>query len=195
MRIEQKPLSSYPWYLRWWFTLQQRRIGQILLPGMVWGRVPQLLIGQTLMFSALNRAASPLEERLRALIGTYISQLSYCEFCIDMNAQMVLDRGGNLDIIAQLPTWRSASNISAREKLALEFAESIISNTLLADARAIIIQREFGDAGYVELAAYCAFQTMSARFNHALQIPAQGLCRVPNAATTARAASSVQSEK
>lgn len=195
MRIKSKPLSSYPWYLRWWFALQQRRFGQILLPGLAWGRVPQLLIGQTLMFSALNRAASPLEERLRALIGTYISQLSYCEFCIDMNAQMVIERGGNLDLIAQLPTWRSASNFSEREKLALEFAECINSNTLLADARSIIILREFGDAGYVELAAYCTFQTMSARFNHALQIPAQGLCRVPNSATATRSASLVQPKK
>lgn len=192
MRIESKPLSSYPWYLRIWFYIQHRRMGQILLPSLAWGRVPRLLAGQTLMFSALNRADSPLEKRLRALIGTYISQLNHCDFCIDMNAQMVLDRGGNLDLIEKLSTWRSANIFSAREKLALEFAESITSNTLLADTRTVIIQREFGDAGFVELAAYCTFQTMSARFNHALQIPAQGLCIMPNATSTPNTVASVK---
>lgn len=179
MRIEQWPVRRYPWYLRLWFRWQQRRLGQLLLPVLAWGRVPRLLIGQTLMFSALNRADSPLEKRLRALIGTHISQLNDCAFCIDMNSQMVLERGGDPELLLQLPEWRSAVGFSAREKLALEFAESVTNNMLLDDTRSAVIRQEFGDDGLLELAAYCAFQNMSARFNHALQIPAQGLCTLP----------------
>ena len=41
------------------------------------------------------------------------------------------------------------------------------------------VKSEFGEDGMIELTGLAAFQTMSAKFNAALDIPSQGFCEVP----------------
>jgi alkylhydroperoxidase family enzyme len=41
------------------------------------------------------------------------------------------------------------------------------------------LRHEFGDRGMMELTALIAFQNLSSKFNAALDVPAQGFCKVP----------------
>ena len=45
MRIAEKPLPQYPWYLRPFFWNQRHKYGQLLKPGLLWGRSPRLFLG------------------------------------------------------------------------------------------------------------------------------------------------------
>jgi hypothetical protein len=46
------------------------------------------------------------------------------------------------------------------------------------------VRRQFSDDAIIELAALIAFQNMSSKFNSALGVPAQGFCRIPEAASS-----------
>jgi hypothetical protein len=90
MRVTEKPIVSYPWYLRPFFWNQKRKYGQILKPALIWARVPRL-------FAAI--AAHHLADRLvlqHALVSGCGS-----EFCLAVGdtpcphaANAVSDRAG-----------------------------------------------------------------------------------------------------
>ena len=42
MHIPTKPVREYPWYIRLFFWNQKRRYGEVLEPGMLWGRSPRV---------------------------------------------------------------------------------------------------------------------------------------------------------
>ena len=54
MRIQPKDPGSYPWYLKPFFWSQKRRYGEVLLPGVLWGRVPRLFMTVAMLYGALG---------------------------------------------------------------------------------------------------------------------------------------------
>ena len=67
------------------------------------------------------------------------------------------------------------------EKVMLECAEAITYPDERVSDELITRLREFFDEdGIVELAGLVAFQNFSSKFNNALDIPFQGLCRLPS---------------
>ena len=59
LRIQPRAAGDYPWYLKPFFRSQQRRYGQVLVPGQLWGRVPRLFIAVALLYGALDSRRSP----------------------------------------------------------------------------------------------------------------------------------------
>ncbi len=76
MRIQEKPVSRYPWYLRPFFWNQKRKYGQVLKPGLLWGRVPRLFMAVAILYGVLDRERSPLDPALRALVTVRVSQIN-----------------------------------------------------------------------------------------------------------------------
>jgi alkylhydroperoxidase family enzyme len=107
-----------------------------------------------------------------------VSQLEHCAFCIDINSMLAAERAGTMDKAIALDTWRESVLYTKRERLALEYAEAVTGGRV-SDGLADQVKAEFGEDGMVELTGLAAFQNMSAKFNAALDIPAQGFCRVP----------------
>ncbi len=68
MHVDAKPLNQYPAHLRWLFGRQKKALGQVLLPGLIWGRVPVLHLLFTCFWQYLDRRKSPLDPALRALV-------------------------------------------------------------------------------------------------------------------------------
>src|SRR6266849_2366355 len=58
MRISEKPLRQYPWYLRPLFWLQRRKYGEILKPGLLWGRSPLLFLAVAGLYGVIDRKRS-----------------------------------------------------------------------------------------------------------------------------------------
>jgi len=54
-----------------------------------------------------------------------------------------------------------------------------LSDRAVSDTTVETLRRYLDDDGIVELTALIAFQNMSSKFNSALGVPAQGLCRFP----------------
>ena len=85
MRVQVKPLREYPWWLRPFYWNQRRKYGEVLEPGLLWGRVPSLFAAGALLYGALDRRRSPLSPLLRSLVTVRVSQINWCEFCVDIN--------------------------------------------------------------------------------------------------------------
>jgi AhpD family alkylhydroperoxidase len=160
--------------------LQRRRYGRELEPARLWGRAPKAFVAMTGMYAALDSKASPLDPVLRGLVQVRVSQINWCAFCIDLNSANCLKRGISPGKLAALPRFVDSGLFDEREKAALEYAEAITRTDRHTDAMLVArLQQHFSDEAIVALTALIAFQNLSSKFNAALGIPAQGLCRVP----------------
>ena len=172
------PKNSYPWLIRLFFFKQRLTYGRVLDPGRLWGRSAWVFAGVAALYGALNRRSSPISPALRSLVTVRISQINHCAFCVDINSATLQKRGVGDDKIDALSGWRTSDLFSADEKLALAWAEAITLNTVDEALRAQVKAR-WSDDEIVELTGLVAFQNLSSKFNAALDVPAQGFCRLP----------------
>lgn len=176
--IETPARQRYPWYVRLLFWLQRRHYGRELEPTRFWARMPRAFLAMAMMYGALNRKSSPVDETLRALIQVRVSQINWCEFCVDLNSSIAIERGAAHDKLAALPAFSDSLLFTEREKAALAFAEAMTAGDRRPHATDVVrLKQHFDDDAIIELTALIAYQNMSSKFNAALGIPAQGFCR------------------
>jgi len=179
VRVSAKPIRDYPRYLAPFFWNQKRKYGQVLVPGLLWGRVPRLFLAVATLYGVLDRRASPIDPVLRSLVTVRVSQINGCRFCVDINTATLARRAGSLESLEALPSWRGSDRFDARQKAALEYAEAMTDSTLrVTDAMVQRLRESFDEDAIVELTALIAFQNLSSKFNSALDVPAQGFCAV-----------------
>jgi AhpD family alkylhydroperoxidase len=180
MRVTTKPPSDYPWYIRPFFWKQKRKYGQVLEPGLVWGRSPKLFIGVAFLYGMIERTANPLEPALRSLVTVRVSQINHCRFCVDVNSATLMKRGIGEEKVAALEDWRNSNLFDETERAALAYTEAVTrSDQEPDDAVHAELRRHFDEDAVVELTGLIAFQNMSSKFNAALDVPPQGFCRLP----------------
>ena len=82
--------------------------------------------------------------------------------------------------MTDLEHYSSSPHFSARERLALTYAERITRSDQDVDEPLFArLQAEFvSPAAIVELTALVAFENFRSKFNHALLIESNGLCRL-----------------
>ncbi len=186
MRIAPRPPDACPWYLRPFFWHQRRTYGQVLDAALLWARSPRLFLGVAALYGALDRKGSPLEPALRSLLTVRVSQLNHCRFCVDLNSATLLRRGVDEAKLWALDDWRASNLFSARERVALDYAEAMTRSDLeVDDALTARVKEHFDDDAVIELTALIAFQNLSSKFNAALGVPPQGFCRLPPAGVRA----------
>lgn len=175
------PESAYAWPIRLVFKNHRKRFGQILEPVKLWGRIPKTFVTFQAMLKTLDRKNSPIEPTLRALLMVRISQLNWCAFCVDLNSLRAIQAGAAMDKLDALPQYETSPLFNERERAALAYADAMTNIGQKVDESQVQRLRAAGydDQAIVELAALCAFQNMSAKFNAGLGVPAQGLCKVP----------------
>ncbi|VAW18535.1 FIG00758619: hypothetical protein [hydrothermal vent metagenome] len=180
MRIQTKPISDYPWFIRLFFFKQKRTYGKVLDPGLLWGRSPLVFATLALLYGAFNRKKSPLSPALRSLVTVRVSQINHCAFCVDINASTLLKRGVSQDKVDILHDWRNSDLFDDFERAALDYAEDMtVSDRQVTDAQIERLKQYLDEDGVVELTGLIAFQNMSSKFNSALDVPPQGFCRIP----------------
>jgi alkylhydroperoxidase family enzyme len=104
---------------------------------------------------------------------------------MDLNAATLLKRGASLEKVEALEDWRNSNLFGQREQVALEFAEAVTRSDLsVGDELIRRLKRHFDDDSVIELTGLIAFQNLSSKFNSALDVPAQGLCRLRRSATS-----------
>lgn len=185
MRIPEKLLKQYPLFIRPFFWKQKRKYGQVLKPGLLWGRSPWLFATIALLYGALDRKKSPIEPALRSLITVRVSQINWCEFCVDINSNTLLQRENSQEKIDHLVNWKSSEAYNKRERVALEYTDAITySHTQVTCNLMDKLKQEFSEDAIVELTGLIAFQNLSSKFNSALDVPAQGFCKLPSVSKT-----------
>lgn len=109
---------------------------------------------QAMAAVSASTAQSTLGPALRELIQSRISQINGCAFCLDMHTRDLRKAGENWQRINSLATWRETDLYSARERTALNWAETL---TRLADhhterdADFEQLKAQFSDQEIVEL--------------------------------------------
>ena len=84
-----------------------------------------------------------------------------------------------ISVMASSVKWRFIAVLTASSTLA--YAEAVTATPPRADeAIRTALKRHFTEDAITEMTALIAFQNLSARFNAALDIPAQGLCATFN---------------
>ncbi len=191
MRVSPRAVDSYPWYVRPFFWNQRRKYGQVLVPGLLWGRVPRLFMAVAALYGVLDRRASPIDPVLRSLVTVRVSQMNWCRFCVDINSATLARRAGAMTKVDELESWRDSTAFVPRERAALAYAEAMTDSSRRVTEDVVAGLREFfDDDAIVELTGLIAFQNLSSKFNSALDVPAQGFCRVPARETAPPAQSS-----
>lgn len=179
MRISEKPLAQYPWYLRPFFWGQKRKYGQVLKPALLWGRVPKLFMAIATLYGVVDRRSSPLDPVLRSLVTVRVSQMNWCRFCVDINSATLAARAGSMAKVEALEAWRDSNLFDAKERAALEYAEAMTDSSRQVTDQLVTRLRDFFDEdAIVELTGLIAFQNLSSKFNNALDAPAQGFCHL-----------------
>jgi len=180
MHVTEKPLHKYPLFIRPFFWRQKKKYGQVLKPGLLWGRSPWLFATVALLYGALDRRSSPLTPVLRSLVTVRVSQINWCEFCVDINSNTLLQRAGAQDKVDALDNWHEADCYNEEERLALEYSEAMTRSDIQVDEDLMArLKQVFTDDEVVELTGLIAFQNLSSKFNAALNVPAQGFCLGP----------------
>jgi len=183
MRVTEKPIFSYPWYLHPFFWNQKRKYGQVLKPALIWARVPRLFAAIAILYGVLDRKSSPIDPVLRSLITVRVSQINECRFCIDINSAMLAKRTGSMNKVEALEQWQESELFDNKERVVLEYVEAVTYTDRQVDDN--LTQRLYGyfnEDEIVELTGLIAFQNLSSKFNSALDLPAQGFCRLPESA-------------
>ncbi len=179
MRVNEKKLSEYPWWIKLFFWKQKKKYGHVLMPGLIWGRSPKLFASVALLYGAIDRKSSPISPELRSLVTVRVSQINWCKFCVDINSATLLKRCGSMEKVDALENWRDSELFNDLEKAALQYAEAMTrSDQQVTDEMVDKLREHFDEDGIVELTGLVAFQNMSSKFNSALDIPAQGFCKV-----------------
>lgn len=179
MRVHEKKQNEYPWWIKLFFWKQKKKYGQVLMPGLIWGRSPKLFAAVALLYGALDRKSSPLSPELRSLITVRVSQINWCRFCVDINSATLLKRCGSMEKVDALENWRDSNLFNDLEKSALQYAEAMTrTDQKVTDEMVDKLREFFDDDGIVELTGLIAFQNLSSKFNSALDIESQGFCKV-----------------
>ena len=181
MFIPEKPLHTYPWWLKPFFWSQKRRYGKVLKPGLLWGRVPKLFAAVAALYGVLDRRTSPLSPQLRSLVTVRVSQVNWCTFCVDINAMTLAKRANSMAKVEALENWQHSELFSEQERAVLAYAEAITySDRQVTSELMERLKVHFNADAIVELTGLIAFQNMSSKFNAALDVPAQGFCKLPD---------------
>lgn len=177
--IAPKALAEYPWYLRWFFRRQARKYGRTLAPSWLWGRLPGHFLGLLALLGLFQRKRFPVDTALRSLVSVRVAQLNGCAFCVDLNAYNLLSATGSAEKASKVEGWRGCDLYSARERAALDYAETMTdTGRRVTPGQLAGLREHFDEDGVVALTAWIAFQNMSAKFNSALGAEEHGLCPI-----------------
>lgn len=114
---------------------------------------------QAMAATGVSIAGSSLGPILIELVKTRVSQLNGCAFCVDMHVRDLRKHQETWQRINSLSTWRETGLYSARERAALNWAETMtrmVEYHGSRDADFDLLKGQFSDQEIVELSWFIA---------------------------------------
>ncbi len=123
---------------------------------MVWSLRPEMAgMVDRMITTAYQRSSLPAAEREVARMR--IAQLNACDACATFRAPSVVDAGVTDDEYAHVEEWRTWPGYSARQRLAIEYAERFAADHRgIDDALFACLRAAFTDAEILDLTLCCA---------------------------------------
>lgn len=112
---------------------------------------PEAYQGLIATKNALDK--SPLGKKLIELVYLRISQINGCAFCLGMHSGALRQDGESQIRLDSLAGWRVSEHFDARERAALQWAESVadIAHTHAPDEDFAALKAQFSDVEIVDL--------------------------------------------
>jgi len=83
--------------------------------------------------AAVNKHATSIDNKLRALVELRVSQINGCVYCVDVHASQAMAEGETQQRLDCLAVWRECPFFDESERAALAWAEAV---TLLPETNA-----------------------------------------------------------
>jgi len=116
---------SVVWGVRVVLKRQKRKYGRVLVPSLLWGRLPGPFLGMLVSLGFFQRRCFPVDAALRSLVSIRIAQLNGCSFCVDLNSYNYLRAAGAARKAEAVERWQESELYSEGERAALEYAEAV----------------------------------------------------------------------
>jgi alkylhydroperoxidase family enzyme len=173
-----EPPQKIAFFLRLGIWISEKITGQRMLPARILAWYPRAALGSGALESLVAHRDGNIDERMLKLVRMAASFATACPFCIDMNSYEHESLGIHADDISALRglvALEAVSSLSAREKLAIQYAR-LVSQTPLKFQPDFIeqIKSNFNEREMVILASTAAQVNYWARLIQALGIPPAG---------------------
>ncbi len=136
----------------------------------IMARAPEMLKAN-FAFLAKSMQGRTLSRRLLELVRLRIGFHNQCRSCMAMRFQSAFDDGFTEDLVCSLEKPMEASNLTAKEKAAIEYADLFVTNHFAIDESTIDKLRvHFSEAEIVELGLFVGYFMGIGRFLASLGI-------------------------
>lgn len=122
-------------------------------------------------YSAAIYGAIKLSMREREAVRMRIAQINQCQICLGFRFPELQIQGVTESFYGEVTNWRSSQEFSAREKLAMEYAELFLTNHLnIDDAFFVRLNQLFSAEEVFELTGIIAGLMANGRLMQVLQL-------------------------
>lgn len=94
---------------------------------------------------------SGIDEKLIALAELRVSQINGCAYCCSYHAKELLNFGIDQDIINRLPGWKHTNAFDSKQKIVLEWTETVTYNNTDWQQIKEKLQHSFTEREIIEL--------------------------------------------
>lgn len=123
-----------------------------------------------------------LDKSLHYLISLFVAVTNGCGFCEDFGRMMILrEKNMAMEKFDALPSYRTSSLFTDKERAALAYAEEVTRNKRVTDDTFDELRKYFKDWEIVEITALTAIQNFENLLNIPLGIGSDGLCEIAQA--------------
>jgi alkylhydroperoxidase family enzyme len=143
-------------------------------------RMPGLVKVSTDLYKMENKGIH-LDKDLRHMIGTMVSGINGCGFCIDLGRAMAVQQNLSMDKFNALPGYRTSPLFSDKERAALAYAEEATRNKRVPDNTFEELRTHFNDRDIAEITWIVAIQNYYNLLTIPLEIDSDGLCSIAQA--------------
>ncbi|WP_137169626.1 carboxymuconolactone decarboxylase family protein [Marinomonas sp. FW-1] len=114
-------------------------------------QVFELLLKQEEILGNQFAEIPSLGKTILELLKLRVSQINQCAFCLDMHSSQAFEMGETHERMIALNAWQDSPLFSEQERLALAFAEHLVSGYSIDDAYYEEMLANFGESGLTYL--------------------------------------------
>ncbi|MGH9919401.1 MAG: carboxymuconolactone decarboxylase family protein [Nitrososphaerales archaeon] len=164
--------------LRFVYWMTRRRFGKVPASiKVVVARAPKILSVASAM-GKYETKATHLEKELHYMINLSVAGTNECGFCLDIGRMMAVKDNMNMEKFNALPSYRTSSLFSERERAALAYAEEATIGKRVSDATFSELQKYYSDRDIVEITILMAIANFTNLTNIPLGVGSDGLCAI-----------------
>jgi AhpD family alkylhydroperoxidase len=164
---------------RTYYETDEQRYGEVLNNTKLYAyNLPVLEAMKAVAAGYAKTSELPLS--LKSLVRVRIAVVNGCPFCADLHSSIGMGDGLESEKLTGVAAWTSDSELTGRERLALEYADAVtLSDSEVGDELFDRLREEFSEAEIIELTFAIAVENLYSKFHNALQVESHGFCPIP----------------